>query len=224
MIPISDFDYELPQELIAQRPLDDRSASRLLHIERATGGIVHRQFRDSLALLQAGDLLVLNDTRVTARRLTGRRSTGGSVEALVLRREGDSHVALARPAKRLRPGTRMEFGEGLGATVTEQIGEGLVRIEFDRTEEADTALQAAGEVPLPPYVHEKLEDTERYQTVYAATPGSAAAPTAGLHFTPRPARRHSRQARADDDRDSGRRARHFPSGRSRHGGGPPDAR
>jgi S-adenosylmethionine:tRNA ribosyltransferase-isomerase len=164
--------------------LDDRSASRLMHLERASGVVAHRQFRDCLKVLEAGDLLVLNDTRVTARRLHGRRPTGGAVEALVLRREGDSHVALARPAKRLRPGTRTEFSDGLGGTVIESLGEGLLRLAFDRPDEADSALRTSGEVPLPPYVHERLDDPERYQTVYAATPGSAAAPTAGLHFTP----------------------------------------
>ena len=178
-----EFDYDLPEELIAQRPLDDRSASRLLWLHRRDGLIEHRSFRDVTTILQEGDLLVLNDTRVTARRLLGHRKSGGKVEALVLREVGEFHEALTRPAKKLRPGEELEFQYGLKATVLEDCGAGLKRLKFDHEGDLASALLAAGSVPLPPYVRRLLVDEERYQTVYSSAPGSAAAPTAGLHFT-----------------------------------------
>lgn len=174
--------YELPDELIAQAPLGDRSASRLLVLDRATGQTAHWNFRDVVDLLQPGDLLVMNDTRVTARRLLGRRSTGGQVEALVLGKAPHGHVALTRPAKKLRIGDVLTFEDGLTATVQDDLGGGRKVLTFEGAAEA--ALARAGSVPLPPYIHGPLRDEERYQTVYARTPGSAAAPTAGLHFTP----------------------------------------
>lgn len=174
-------DYELPEDLIAQAPLPDRTASRLLVLHRGSGLIEHLSFRDALGLLQAGDLLVMNDTRVTARRLLGHRETGGKVEALILGRQGADHLALTRPAKKLRPGETIAFDQGLSARVVADLGNGRKLLSFDGA--PDDVIASAGSVPLPPYVHGTLEDEERYQTVYASAPGSAAAPTAGLHFT-----------------------------------------
>ncbi|MBS1724438.1 MAG: tRNA preQ1(34) S-adenosylmethionine ribosyltransferase-isomerase QueA [Armatimonadetes bacterium] len=174
---LEEFDYELPEELIAQRPLEDRAASRLLHLDRSSGAVSHLTFRQGLDLLREGDLLVLNDTRVSARRLHGRRATGAKVEALVMSARGSLFEALVKPAKRLRPGETIEFDSGPRALVVEDLGDGKKLLEFDRP------LDHSGTVPLPPYVHESLQDEERYQTVYASTPGSSAAPTAGLHFT-----------------------------------------
>jgi S-adenosylmethionine:tRNA ribosyltransferase-isomerase len=166
-------EYELPEELIAQTPTARRDASRLLVYRRETGEVDHRRFSDLPEVL-TGELVVLNDTRVVPVRLRLRRANGGPVEMLLLERRNGSGVweALARPSRRLRPGERIgpvELEEALGG------GRWLVRLE----------VEPAGEVPLPPYIHEALEDPERYQTVYAREPGSAAAPTAGLHFTPK---------------------------------------
>ena len=175
---LSDYDYHLPESLIAQTPLEDRAASRLLHLDRHSGEVTHRAFRDVTRLLRPGDTLVVNNTRVSAVRLMGRKPTGGNVEALLLEAvEPHLYVALVRPGKRLRPGSTMEFGE-LTATVEGELDDGrkLLRITGDPA--------AIGEVPLPPYIHTRLADRERYQTVYAIPEGSAAAPTAGLHFTP----------------------------------------
>ena len=179
---LSDYDYELPDELIAQTPLEDRAASRLLVLHRE-GGIEHRQFRDVLELLEPGDLLVLNDTRVSAVRLFGHRETGGAVEALLLQELLPGRFeAMVKPAKRLKVGTHVRFGD-LIATVTEELEEGLRVLSFDDDPNLSERLNEAGMVPLPPYIHERLADRERYQTVYGARAGSAAAPTAGLHFT-----------------------------------------
>ncbi len=182
---LSDYDYELPEELIAQEPLADRSASRLLVLRRDTGAVEHRRFADVPDLLQAGDLLVMNDTRVTALRLLGRRATGGQVEALLLAPTGTpgGFVALMRPGKRLRPGAEVAFGEGIHGLVTDDLGEGRKRLTLSASGDLNDALARVGRVPLPPYIHAALADPERYQTVYSKTPGSAAAPTAGLHFT-----------------------------------------
>lgn len=180
---LEEFDFELPTELIAQVPLADRSASRLLVLHKGTGQVEHKTFKQAASYLQKGDLLVMNDTRVTARRLTGRRASGGAVEALVLRPRGKGYEALTRPAKKLRLGDVIEFEDGLLGTIAEELGKGMKVIEFDNLEDAGTALSAAGAVPLPPYITATLQDEDRYQTVYAAHPGSAAAPTAGLHFT-----------------------------------------
>ncbi len=183
---LSDYDYELPPERIAQEPLEDRSASRMLHLDRTTGAIVHRRFREIVEVLKAGDLLVVNDTRVTARRLFGRRASGGAVELLLLRETAPGvFEALAKPGRRLKPGSQAEFGEGLMA-VFGDVGEGATReVHLMGDPVAVRArLSAAGQTPLPPYIHTALVDPERYQTVYAEPGGSAAAPTAGLHFTP----------------------------------------
>lgn len=180
---LSDYDYELPVERIAQRPLADRAASRLLHLHRADGRIEHRSFRDALSILRPGDLLVLNDTRVTALRMLGKRPTGGRVEVLLLREQGERQfVAMAKPGRRLKTGTALEF-DGLRATIAGELPDGLKLIEFDDGPDLTARLQRAGAVPLPPYIHESIPDGERYQTVYARHGGSSAAPTAGLHFT-----------------------------------------
>lgn len=180
---LSDYDYELPEELIAQTPLEDRAASRLLHLDRASGQIFHRNFGDVLELLVPGDLLVMNDTRVSARRLWGKRATGGSVEILLLKEAASStYEALCRPAKRLRVGAIVNFHGDLQCEVVAEAAEGQRTLRFSGTDVA-AQIQLQGLVPLPPYIHETLRDEERYQTAYSANPGSAAAPTAGLHFT-----------------------------------------
>jgi len=186
-----EFDFELPEELIAQTPLPERTASRLLALDRATGGIGHGTFTDLKRYLRPGDTLVLNDTRVLPARLLGvKPETGARVELLLLRRlDGDRWETLAKPAKRLKPGTLLAFGEdGSGAPLLEAvvIGEGeagLRTVEFRYRGIFQELLDRLGEMPLPPYIKAQLEDNERYQTVYAKHRGSAAAPTAGLHFT-----------------------------------------
>jgi S-adenosylmethionine:tRNA ribosyltransferase-isomerase len=181
---LSEFAYDLPEELIAQEPLADRAASRLLVLHKRTGCIEHRAFTDVVDLLQPGDLLVLNDTRVSALRLLGHRSTGGAVEALLIEDlGGGAFIALTKPAKKLKPGEVVAFEGGLQAVVESDEGEGRRRIAFAQ-KDYDQQLAAVGRVPLPPYVQKEIADPERYQTVYASTKGSAAAPTAGLHFTP----------------------------------------
>lgn len=181
---LSDYDYHLPEELIAQVPLEDRSASRLLHLERGSGDIHHRSFRDVVDLLDPGDLLVMNDTRVSAVRLFGEKPTGGSVEALLLREQAPNvYEALLKPGRRLRIGAEMRFPGDLHAVVVEELDEGRKLIRFSEVENLPARLDAHGMAPLPPYIHARLADKERYQTVYGAFAGSAAAPTAGLHFT-----------------------------------------
>lgn len=185
MEQLSDYHYDLPEILIAQVPLEDRSASRLLVLDRATGTVSHHRFVDCLDLLHPGDLLVLNDTRVSAVRLAGRKTTGGAVEALLLREVSfNVFEALVRPAKTLRVGAAIQFPESPDGIVVADLGDGLKHIRFEAAESVADALTAQGRVPLPPYIHERLPDPERYQTVYGSSPGSAAAPTAGLHFTP----------------------------------------
>lgn len=181
-----DFYFELPEELIAQDPLSDRAASRLLVLDKKTGAIAHRHFRDLLEYLATGDCLVLNDTRVLPARLIGEREgTGAKVELLLLKRkEKDVWETLAKPGKKARPGSRILFGGGLlTAEIEEVVEEGnrLVRFYYDGIFEE--ILDRLGEMPLPPYITHQLKDKERYQTVYAKHEGSAAAPTAGLHFT-----------------------------------------
>ncbi len=181
---LDDFDYELPEELIAQEPLDNRTDSRLLIAKRDTGLLEHRSFADLSEYLRPGDTLVLNETQVRPARLRGRKTTGAQVELLLLEEVApDDWRALARPAKRLSPGSRLTFGEGLRGEVLEagDRGERVVRL----TAEGPVAEMIAkvGEIPLPPYIHKSEQDLRRYQTVYAAKAGSAAAPTAGLHFT-----------------------------------------
>lgn len=182
----SDFYYELPGELIAQDPLKDRSASRLLHLDKKTGACTHGVFRDVLGFLHSGDTLVINDTRVIPARLYGhKQDTGGAVEVLLLKRKGrDVWETLVRPGKKMRPGAKVSFGNGLlRGEVLEVVEEGNRLIRFTYEGIFEEILDRLGEMPLPPYITHKLEDKERYQTVYAKHNGSAAAPTAGLHFT-----------------------------------------
>lgn len=186
---VDDFDYDLPQELIAQEPLSDRNASRLLVVDRATGELHHSTVRDLGQWLTQGDLLVANNSRVLAARLRGERATGGRAELLLLRREeSGAWSALAKPARRLRPGTEITIppregfdGPHATAVVIERHDDGEVLIALD--EAAESSLERYGVVPLPPYITHELKEAERYQTVYASALGSAAAPTAGLHFT-----------------------------------------
>lgn len=182
------FDYPLPPERIAQTPIEPRDASRLL-VLHADGSREHRQFLELPDLLRPDDLLVFNDTRVRPARVFGRKETGARVELLLLqRRRAGLWEALAYPGKRLQVGARIHFHDGLTGTVRERGEEGTRVIELEHPggpEEADTVLHGLGQVPLPPYIHERLDDPDRYQTLYAREEGSAAAPTAGLHFTPR---------------------------------------
>ncbi|MGV3487883.1 MAG: tRNA preQ1(34) S-adenosylmethionine ribosyltransferase-isomerase QueA [Tuberibacillus sp.] len=180
------FDFDLPEELIAQTHLPDRSASRLMVLNPNKETIEHRRFTDLIEYLHPGDALVLNDTRVIPARLFGtKKDTGAKVEVLLLKQlEGDQWECLAKPAKRIKEGTQVDFGAGvLTATCTDSLDEGRKIFQFDYEGIFNERLDELGEMPLPPYIHEQLEDKERYQTVYAKHEGSAAAPTAGLHFT-----------------------------------------
>lgn len=182
----SDFYYELPQELIAQDPLEDRSSSRLLHLDRRTGEISHGTFQDILTYLKPGDCLVINDTKVIPARLFGiKKDTGAKIEVLLLkRRENDIWETLVKPGKKAKPGTELEFGDGrLTATVVDVVEEGNRLIQFHYEGIFEEILDELGQMPLPPYITHQLQDKNRYQTVYAKHEGSAAAPTAGLHFT-----------------------------------------
>ena len=181
-----DFDFDLPEELIAQTPLEVRDASRLLILDRKKRTLTDSHFDSILDQLQPGDALVMNNTRVLPARLHGQKpDTHGHVELLLLKNtQGDQWEVLAKPAKRLRVGAKVEFGDGrLLATVVEELEHGGRIVEFSYDGIFLEVLESLGEMPLPPYIHEKLEDRERYQTVYAKENGSAAAPTAGLHFT-----------------------------------------
>ena len=182
----SDFYFDLPPELIAQTPLKQRDASRLLCLDKTTGAIRHGQFRELPDLLRDGDCLVMNDSRVIPARLFGTRPTGGSVEVVLLRDLGsDEWECLTRPGRKTPPGTELSFGNGeLTALVTRAEPDGNKILRFRYKGIFLEILDALGQMPLPPYIKEKLDDKERYQTVYAKDPGSAAAPTAGLHFTP----------------------------------------
>ena len=186
-LPIADFDYHLPPERIAQEPLDDRAASKLMVLHRQSGSVAHRMFRDLPDLLQPGDLLVVNDSRVIPARIRGFRDSGGAVEFLLLRPDVDgAWLALAKPVKRLNVGERIEIpartgGTSAFATLIEKRSEGQVLVQLD--EQLTQRLDDFGQVPLPPYITHQLDDDARYQTVYANESGSAAAPTAGLHFT-----------------------------------------
>lgn len=182
---IQDFDYYLPEELIAQTPLADRTSSRLLVVDRKTGKTEHRVFSDITSYIKPGDCLVLNNTRVIPARLLGHREkSGGAAELLLLRQiEGDVWESLVRPGKKCRVGDRISFGEGKLIAEIMQVkddGNRLVRFEYEGI--FNEILAELGEMPLPPYIKEKLNDPERYQTVYSKVSGSAAAPTAGLHF------------------------------------------
>lgn len=181
----SDFYFDLPEELIAQTPLKQRDGSRLLLLDKQTGAVEHRHFYELPEFLGEGDCLVLNDSRVLPARLLGSRSTGGSVELVLLRDLGEGRwECLSRPGKKTRPGTELSFGGGeLTATVEDVIegGNRIVRFHYEGI--FLEVLERLGKMPLPPYIKEELQDSERYQTVYSRELGSAAAPTAGLHFT-----------------------------------------
>lgn len=183
-----DFDYDLPEELIAQEPVTPRDAGRLLVVDKRTGAWQHKMVRDLPTLLLAGDVLVRNDTRVLPARLIGVKApTGGRVELLLLRQETkDTWQAMVRPGRRVGPGAVLSFADGaLTAQVLDRTAGGGRRVRFRSVGPLDEVLREAGQVPLPPYIHRSLDDPERYQTVYAREPGSSAAPTAGLHFTQR---------------------------------------
>ncbi|XZI49852.1 tRNA preQ1(34) S-adenosylmethionine ribosyltransferase-isomerase QueA [Clostridium perfringens] len=183
---VSDFYFELPEELIAQYPLEKRDSSRLMVLDKKTGEIEHRKFHDILEYLNEGDTLVLNNTRVLPARLIGEKEeTGGKIEFLLLKRiEGNKWECLAKPGRKAKVGTVFTFGEGKLKAIVREIGEeGNRIIEFKYDGIFEQVLDELGQMPLPPYIHEKLEDKERYQTVYSKEKGSAAAPTAGLHFT-----------------------------------------
>ena len=182
---VDDFDYALPPEAIAQAPAEPRDSSRLLVLDRATGRTEHARFHEIHRWLRRGDLLVVNDSRVIPARLRGVRSTGGAAEVLVLRPVADDPScweALVRPSRRLAVGDVVTLRSGDRIEVGERLGEGTRAIRFDGDPHA--IMAAAGEMPLPPYIHDRSAPPDRYQTVYAEPPGSAAAPTAGLHFTP----------------------------------------
>lgn len=184
---LSDFDYDLPRELIAQKPVEPRDASRLMVVDRRSGAIAHRCFRDLPEYLRPGDALVINETRVMPARLLGSRErTGGAMEVLLLKRLGkDRWETLVKPGKKARPGERIVFGDGLlVATVVGPTDFGGRVLDFSYEGVFENLLDRLGQMPLPPYIHEQLDEPERYQTVYAREWGSAAAPTAGLHFTP----------------------------------------
>ncbi|HTI05776.1 MAG TPA: tRNA preQ1(34) S-adenosylmethionine ribosyltransferase-isomerase QueA [Gemmatimonadales bacterium] len=184
---LSDFDYDLPDDQIAQHPLPDRAASRLLVLERATGAITHRQFRDLPELIPPRDVLVINTSRVIPARLHGKRDSGTPAELLLVREQPDgTWLAMGHPGGKLKPGRHVTFGDDSSVEILEVLGGGLRRVRFVGSLDARATLAKYGEVPLPPYIRRAPDaaDTERYQTVYAAHEGSVAAPTAGLHFTP----------------------------------------
>ncbi|MGX7196863.1 tRNA preQ1(34) S-adenosylmethionine ribosyltransferase-isomerase QueA [Enterococcus olivae] len=186
MLTTEDFDFELPEELIAQTPLKDRTSSRLLVLNSKTGEMEDKHFYEIIDELNPGDALVMNDTRVLPARLHGEKAeTGAHLEILLLNNtEGDRWETLIKPAKRAKVGTEIFFGDGrLKATVKEELNHGGRIIEFDYDGIFLEIIESLGEMPLPPYIKERLEDPDRYQTVYAKENGSAAAPTAGLHFT-----------------------------------------
>ena len=183
---VKDFYFDLPQELIAQDPLEDRASSRLLVLDKNTGEITHKGFRDILEYLKPEDCLVINDTKVIPARLFGvKEDTGAKIEVLLLkRRENDIWETLVKPGKKAKPGTRIVFGEGLlSGTVLETVDDGNRLIQFSYEGIFEEILDQLGQMPLPPYITHQLKDKNRYQTVYAKHEGSAAAPTAGLHFT-----------------------------------------
>jgi S-adenosylmethionine:tRNA ribosyltransferase-isomerase len=186
---VSMFDFELPEELIAQTPIPDRSASRLMVLHRETGRVEHKRFPDLLGYLHPGDVLVLNDTRVRPSRLIGtKEETGAKIELLLLKPLGDDRwEALVKPAKRVKEGTVITFGDGRLTAVCEGesdvAGGRLFRLQY-KADDVEVLFEELGQMPLPPYIREQLDDPERYQTVFSRVVGSAAAPTAGLHFTP----------------------------------------
>ena len=181
----SDFDFELPQELIAQTPLENRDESRLLVLDKVTGSVEHKKFRNILDYLHDGDVLVINDTKVIPARLMGiKEDTGAVIELLLLKDMGnDVWECLSRPQKRLHVGIIIKFSDELSASVVELLDDGVTRVKLIYSGILLEILDSLGEMPLPPYIHEKLSEKDRYNTVYAKNIGSAAAPTAGLHFT-----------------------------------------
>ena len=181
----SDFDFYLPEELIAQTPLEKRDNSRLLHLDKNTGKIEHKHFYDIKQYIRPGDCLVLNDSRVLPARLIGTRPTGGAVELVLLKDLGDNcWECLSRPGRKTKPGQELIFGNGELTGVVQELTQGGNRIvKFDYKGIFLEILERLGKMPLPPYIKEELQDSERYQTVYSKELGSAAAPTAGLHFT-----------------------------------------
>ena len=183
---LPDFDYDLPSNQVAQNPLPDRAASRLLVLDRATGGTRHLHFRDLPELIPSGDLLVINTSRVIPARLRGKREGGQDAEFLVVREAGDgTWLAMVHPGGKLKPGRRVTFSSDSAAEIVEVLGGGLRRVRFVGALDARATLAKYGEVPLPPYIRRSptKADQDRYQTVYATHDGSVAAPTAGLHFT-----------------------------------------
>ena len=183
---LSDFMYDLPEERIAQTPAEPRDHSRLMVLHRDTHAIEHRHFYDVIEYLNPGDVLVINETRVIPARLIGERPSGGACEVLLLKQLGPKRwETLVKPGKKLKPGAEVIFGGGrLRGRIAETTDVGGRIVDFECEGSFEETLDALGEMPLPPYIHEKLSDRERYQTVYAKQEGSAAAPTAGLHFTP----------------------------------------
>ena len=182
---VEDFDYNLPLELIAQTPLNNRSESKLMVVDKKTGAISHHHFYEILDMLTDNDVLVLNDTKVLPSRIYGKKvGTDAHIEMLLLKDLGDDvYEVLARPGRRLKVGTVVNFGDLFTGIITEKLEDGIFHVKFTYEGIFLELLDKLGEVPLPPYIHEKLEDKDRYQTVYAKNIGSAAAPTAGLHFT-----------------------------------------
>ncbi len=181
---LSDFDYNLPEELIAQRPLEPRNASRLMVLDPARRTITNEHFFDLRKFLRAGDTLIFNDTRVIPARLLGRKSTGARVEIFLLRRlDAVTWETLVKPGRKIAEGTEIAFGDELSCKVVGRTDFGGRVVQFEFSGVFEEVLDRLGETPLPPYIHEKLDDSERYQTVYNRERGSAAAPTAGLHFT-----------------------------------------
>lgn len=180
-----DYNYDLPEELIAQTPLTKRDASRLMILDKETGELEHEKFANIINYLNEGDVLVLNDTKVIPAKIIGiKEETGAIIELLLLKDLGDCWECLSKPAKRLKVGTIITFGNGeLKAEVKEKLDDGLVRVKLLYKGILMEILEKLGSMPLPPYIHEKLNDKDRYQTIYAKNIGSAAAPTAGLHFT-----------------------------------------
>ena len=181
----SDFSFDLPEELIAQTPLQRRDASRLMLLDKTSGAIAHRHFYELPELLREGDCLIMNDSRVLPARLLGSRLSGGSVELVLLRDLGEGRwECLSRPGRKTKPGTELQFGDGELRATVEEVAEGgnrIVRFHYEGI--FLEVLERLGKMPLPPYIKEELQDAERYQTVYSRELGSAAAPTAGLHFT-----------------------------------------
>lgn len=184
---LEDFNYELPKELIAQKPVPQRSMSRLMILDKTTGKIDHKLFKDIIDYIEKEDCLVLNNTRVMPARLFGKRKdTGGKIELLLLNNKGnDVWEVILKPGKRAKPGSKFVFADGqLEATVIKVLDDGNRLVKFEYEGLFDQMLEKIGTIPLPPYIKEQIEDNERYQTVYSKIKGSSAAPTAGLHFTP----------------------------------------